>query len=212
MKKVEKRFPIAAGWLTAFVLWTTIVCFVDVRPIGPEGSSVGLAGINQLVHSLTGVHFILYTLTDWLSLIPIGVCLCFGILGLVQWIKRKSILRVDRSILSLGGFYIATMTVYLFFENFVINYRPVLINGFLEASYPSSTTVLVICVMSTALTQLNHRIRNHTLRRCTAFLIIAFTTFMILSRLFSGVHWISDIIGGLLLSACLVTLYASFAY
>lgn len=197
----------AAGLLAAFVVWTLVICFVDVRPIGPDHSSVGLAGINQFVHNLTGVNLSLYYATDWLGLVPIGVCMGFCILGLVQWIKRKHIRKVDWSILALGGFYILTITVYLLFEIMVINYRPVLIDGMLEASYPSSTTLLTMCVMPTAAMQLNTRIQNKALRRCVLFAIIAFTAFMVIGRILSGVHWITDIIGGALLSAGLVILY-----
>lgn len=193
--------------LVAFVLWTVAVCFVDVRTIGPQGSTVGFAGINGFVHNLTGVHLSLYNITDWLGLVPIFVCMDFGILGLVQWIKRKSICKVDHDILILGGFYIITIVAYLLFESVVINYRPVLINGYLEASYPSSTTMLVMCVMPTAIMQFNSRIRNKVLRNIVAITIIAFIAFMVIGRLISGVHWFTDIIGGALLSAGLVMLY-----
>lgn len=193
--------------LVAFVLWTVAVCFVDVRTIGPQGSTVGFAGINGFVHNLTGVHLSLYNITDWLGLVPIFVCMDFGILGLVQWIKRKSICKVDHDILILGGFYIITIVAYLLFESVVINYRPVLINGYLEASYPSSTTMLVMCVMPTAIMQFNSRIRNKVLRNIVAITIITFIAFMVIGRLISGVHWFTDIIGGALLSAGLVMLY-----
>lgn len=193
--------------LVAFVLWTVAVCFVDVRTIGPQGSTVGFAGINGFVHNLTGVHLSLYNITDWLGLVPIFVCMDFGILGLVQWIKRKSICKVDHDILILGGFYIITIVAYLLFESVVINYRPVLINGYLEVSYPSSTTMLVMCVMPTAIMQFNSRIRNKVLRNIVAITIIAFIAFMVIGRLISGVHWFTDIIGGALLSAGLVMLY-----
>jgi undecaprenyl-diphosphatase len=131
----------------------------------------------------------------------------FGFLGLVQWIKRKSIRKVDRSILLLGGYYLVVMAAYVFFEVFAVNYRPVLIEGILEVSYPSSTTMLVLCVMPTALMQLNQRVKNGILRQCISAAIITFILFMVIGRLVSGVHWVSDIIGGALLSAGLVTLY-----
>ena len=193
--------------LAAFVMWTVAICFVDVRAIGPKGSCVGFAVINDFVHTLTGVHFSLYNITDWLGLIPIFVCMGFGILGLAQWIKRKSICKVDYDILVLGGFYTVTIAVYLVFESVVINYRPVLINGFLEASYPSSTTMLVMCVMPTAIMQLKSRIKNKVLCNIIVVTIIVFTAFMVIGRLISGVHWFTDIVGGALLSAGLVTLY-----
>ena len=207
MKRIRKSFIAPMCLLTAFVLWTVAICFVDFRAIGPQGSSVGFAGINGFVHNLTGVHWELYNITDWLGLVPIFVCMGFGTLGLVQWIKRKSIRKVDHNILILGGFYIVTIAAYLFFESVVINYRPVLINGYLEASYPSSTTVLVMCVMPMAIMQLGSRIKNKVLRNIVAVTIIVFIIFMVIGRLISGVHWFTDIVGGTLLSAGLVMLY-----
>ena len=195
--------------LGAFALWTAAVRLVDVQPIGPQGSAVGFATINGWVHDLTGVHMALYTVTDWLGLVPFGVAIGFALLGLVQWMKRKHLKQVDFSILVLGGFYLLAMAVYALFEVVVINYRPVLINGYLEASYPSSTTMLVLCVMPTTLVQLNARIKNQTLKRWVGFGITAFILFMVIGRLLSGVHWFTDIIGGALLSAGLVMLYYS---
>ena len=209
-KKNKKRLVLGAGLVVAFVLWTVLVCFVDVRTVGPEGSSVGFATLNGFVHELTGVNWLLYTVTDWLGLVPIAVALGFAILGLVQLIKRKSLWKVDHSILALGVFYIVVMAAYLFFEVVVINYRPTRIDGYLEASYPSSTTMLVMCVMPTAAMQLNVRIKNTVLRRCAVITIVAFTAFMVIGRLVSGVHWITDMIGGALLSAGLVTMYDVF--
>lgn len=207
MKRIRKSFIVSMCLLTAFVLWTVAICFVDVRAIGPQGSSVGFAGINGYVHNLTGVHFSLYNITDWLGLVPILVCMGFGILGLTQWIRRKSICKVDHDILILGGFYIITIAAYLLFESVVINYRPVLIGGILEASYPSSTTMLVMCVMPTAIMQLKSRIKNKAVCNIASVTIIAFIAFMVIGRLISGVHWFTDIVGGALLSAGLVMIY-----
>ena len=207
MKK--KKLCIAIALLAAFALWTILVSLVDVRAIGPEGSSVGFAALNRFVHEFTGVNWFLYTVTDWLGLVPIAVALGFAGLGLLQLIKRKSLWKVDHSILALGVFYIVVMAAYIFFEVVVINYRPTLIDGYLEASYPSSTTMLVMCVMPTAAMQLNARIKNTILKRCTIIAIIVFIAFMVIGRLISGVHWITDIIGGTLLSAGLVMTYYS---
>ena len=190
-----------------FLLWTWLVCHVDVRPIGPEGSSVGFAGVNGWFHDLTGVNMTLYHITDWLGLVPVAVGFGFAGLGFAQWINRKRIWRVDGSILLLGGFYIVTLAAYLLFESVVVNYRPVLIAGFLEPSYPSSTTLLVLCVMPTASLQLGSRIKRPRLRKYVLIAIKGFVVFMVMGRLISGVHWLSDIVGGVLLSAGLVMLY-----
>ena len=208
-KKNRRLFGVGVGLLAAFVLWTVFVCLIDVRAIGPRESSVGFATLNGYVHNLTGVNMSLYVVTDWLGLVPIGVAFGFAVLGLVQWIKRKSLLKVDRSILTLGGFYIVVMAVYILFEIVVINYRPTLVNGYLEASYPSSTTMLVMCVMPTAMMQLRTRIKNKAFSRCVMVAITVFIAFVVIGRLVSGVHWITDIIGGALLSTAIVLMYYS---
>ncbi len=206
-KETQKYLFLAVFMLSAFLLWTAAIRSVDVQNIGPQESSVGLAAINQFVHNLTGVHMSLYTVTDWLGLVPLVFILVFAFIGLTQWFRRKSLIKVDYSILVLGVFYIVVMAVYILFEVFVVNYRPVLIAGYMEASYPSSTTMLVMCVMPTAAMQINSRLKNEVLRHCVSYAITLFTVFMVIGRLISGVHWFSDIVGGLLLSAGLVLFY-----
>ena len=211
MKK-ERRVYIwlGVGMLAAFVVWTAAVCLVDVQTVGPRNSTVGLATLNRFVHKATGIHMRLYHITDWLGLVPLVFMLGFALLGLHQWIARKHIGRVDRSILVLGGFYIAIMAAYMFFEKVIVNYRPVLIDGRLEASYPSSTTMLVLCVIPTAVMQLRSRIKNKVFKEFATYALAAFAAFMVIGRLFSGVHWLTDILGGLLLSVGLVMLYRGF--
>ena len=203
----RKSFYSGLGLLALFIIWTVALGFVDVGEIGPQGSSVGFATLNKMIHNITGVHMSLYTITDWLGLVPICFIMGFGILGLCEWIKRKKLFKVDFRILTLGGFYIIVMAAYIFFEMFVVNYRPILINGILEASYPSSTTMLVMCVMPTAIMQFNARIKNSGFKKCVNILITTFIAFMVIARLLSGVHWFSDIIGGALLSGGLVMIY-----
>lgn len=200
-----KKFWMAIALLSTFVLWTVAVRFVDVAPIGPNGSAVGFATLNGWFHRLTGVHMSLYVLTDWLGLVPVAVCFAFAVMGLSQWVRRKNIAKVDGDVLLMGGFYVLVLAAYLLFERIVINYRPVLIEGVLEASYPSSTTLLTLCVMPAALVWLH---RRTTPRWMVAFMVL-FTAFMVFGRLFSGVHWLTDIIGGGLLGGGLTVLYAA---
>ena len=128
-KKIQNNFIVAAGLLALFILYTVAIMFVDVQPIGPQGSSVGFAEVNQYFHTLFGVNMLLYSITDWLSIAVLFIMFGFAMVGLVQLIKRKSLFRVDSSILVLGGFYVLVFLAYLFFEFFVVNYRPVLIEG-----------------------------------------------------------------------------------
>ena len=208
MQRKHNTLWLGLGLLAAFAVWTGLVSAVDVRPIGPDGSSVGFAAMNGAFHTATGVHWALYTITDWMGLIPVAVALGFAGLGLLQLIRRKSIWKVDRTLLVLGGFYVAVLAAYVLFETVVINYRPVLIDGRLEASYPSSTTMLALCMLPAAVMQLRARVQNAAMRRAVLAILAAITAFLVVGRLLSGVHWLSDILGGALLSAGLVALYA----
>ena len=205
--KTSKRLLVSLGWWTAFILWTILLKVVDVQPIGPSGSAVGFATINGFVHRLTDVWMPIYTITDWLGLVPVFIGFGFAIVGLCQWIRRRNLFKVDFSILILGAFYLLMLAVYLLFETVVINYRPVLIYGYLEASYPSSTTLLTLCVMPTTMWQLRRRIRHVFWRRLVMVVCVLFTVFMVGGRLLAGVHWLTDIVGGAFLSAGMVTLY-----
>ena len=206
-KKTLKSFAAAGLLLAAFLIFTLLIQHVDVQSIGPNDSCVGFATVNRWFHDLTGVHLTLYTITDWLGLVPIVVCLCFAASGLIQLIQRHSLRKVDRSILILGGFYLAVIAAYLFFEAHAVNYRPVLIGGLLEASYPSSTTLLTLCVLPTAIMQLRSRMKCGHVRFAACNILAVLTAFIVLARLISGVHWFTDIIGGVLLSGALVLLY-----
>ena len=116
MKRKNKTcFYLGVCLFISFLVWTVLICFVDVRAIGPRESSVGFAALNGYIHELTGVNMPLYVITDWLGLIPIGVAFGFTVFGLLQWIKRKSLLKVDRNILTLGIFYVVVIAVYIFF-------------------------------------------------------------------------------------------------
>ena len=207
--KGERDLLAGGGLIGAFVLWTVMIQYIDVQAVGQNGTRIGFAAFNMWFHQLTDVHLTLYTITDWLGLVPIFICLCFGVLGLVQLINRRSLYRVDQDILLLGVYYVLVIFCYLVFEMIPINYRPVLIEERLEASYPSSTTLLVLSVMPTLMFQAYRRARDPLIKRTAAVFVIIFSVFMVIGRLLSGVHWATDIVGSILLSAGLFSLYRS---
>ena len=202
----KNRLTCAVCLLSAFVIFTALVCCVDVKAVGADNTNVGFAGLNMYVHRLTGVHLGLYYLTDWLSLVPLAAVPSFAAVGLIQWIRRKSLLKVDRSLLVLGALYVLAGAVFLLFESFVINYRPILIDGALESSYPSSTTLLVLCVVPFSASYIAARVKNKTFKRMIAVMANSFTALMIIARLVSGVHWFTDIVGAVLAGISLVML------
>ena len=205
----KKGIMIGVALVLAFILWTVLIQTVDVQAVRVKGTKVGFAGINTWFHQLTGVHMGIYTATDWLGLVPIAVCIGFGLLGFIQLIRRQSLLKVDPDIILLGVYYILVIIGYLVFEMIPINYRPILIEGAMEASYPSSTTLLVLSVMPTLIFQINRRVGHTGVRTAVTVFAVLFSAFMVIGRLVSGVHWLTDIIGAVLLSAGLYIVYRS---
>lgn len=204
MKNKGKKFFILGMMLVLlFGLWTWLVLHIGVKPVGVNGTKVGFAALNIWFHKTTGVHMGIYNLTDWLGLVPIFVCMAFGCFGFMQLLKRK----VDFDIVYLGFYYIIVILCYIGFEMFPVNFRPILINGVMEASYPSSTTLLVLSVMPTFSFQIKRRLKNNVLKKLMVIITIAFSMFMVIGRLVAGVHWITDIIGSVFISTGLFYIY-----
>lgn len=111
---MEKRRRITiwagSGSLAAFALWTWAVCRIGVQPIGPNGSRVGFGEMNHWFHQLTGVHMGLYTVTDWLGLVPVCFVLGFGLLGLVQLIRRRSLRQTPARPAAMRRFFFISYT------------------------------------------------------------------------------------------------------
>lgn len=209
MKKVQKNFLITGGLLLAFLLFTAAVMNIDVRPIGPKHSCVGLASLNGFMLKTIGTHPLWYHITDWLGIAAILAALGFCILGLAQLIKRKSLLKVDTDIIILGILYFLVIAVYFFFEFNIVNYRPILMHGELEASFPSSHSMVVLSIMGTSILQFHRRINNRLLRHVCEITASFILTVTIIGRLISGVHWFTDITAGTLLGAVFIMLYYS---
>ena len=203
----RKDLVAGVALLAAFALFTALVQLVDVQPIGQNNTDIGFATLNTWFHDFTGVHMALYTITDWLGLVPVAVCLGFGTLGAAQLVKRKSLAKVDPDLLLLGVHYVLVASAYLVFEMVPINYRPIPIDGIMEASYPSSTTLLVLGVMPTLKYQLEKRSASPALRRAVSAFVVVFCAFMVVGRLASGVHWATDIVGSVLLAFGLFAMY-----
>lgn len=201
-------------WIAAFLLlllfagFTAIVAWVDVQPIGPEQSMVGLASLNQWVFQHLGGNLLWYRVTEGLGMAVLAVAGWFAATGLMQLIRRRSIRKVDRHLLLLGVLYALTAGCYVLFEKMVVNCRPVLLEDGLEASYPSSHTLLAICVLASAMIVFRRSVRRplQNVLNTASVLIMAVT---VVGRLLSGVHWLTDVVGAVLLSAGLVMLYAA---
>lgn len=207
--KTKNLFCTGIFLIVAFVIWTILICTVNVQCIGLNRTEVGFATLNSWFHHLTGVNMAIYHITDWLGLVPVFCCMIFGGVGFFQLIKRKSLFKVDVDIIVLGIYYILVIFGYLIFEMIPINYRPVLINGIMEASYPSSTTLLVLSVMPTVNLQCKRRVKSIVIMKAIITLSDLFSLFMVIGRAISGVHWLTDIIGSIFLSTGVFLIYKS---
>lgn len=194
--------------LTLFLIFTVIVMTVDVKPIGPNGSEVGLASINEPFADAVGFNELWYNISEYVGLIPLAIAGCFAILGICQAIKRKSLLKIDSHLFILAAFYAMLLFVYLDFELITVNYRPIILDGELEASYPSSHTMLSLGIMTTAIFELHELIKDKKAILIAADILCgAIALVILLGRLLSGVHWLTDIFAGILVSAALICLY-----
>lgn len=204
----SKKIWLGAGSLLAlFVLLIVAVTNIDVQPVGPLETEIGLAALNTAVNHFFDADPAWSVFTDGLLAVAFAVACGFAALGLYQLFRRRSLRRVDPDLYLLASTYAVCVVLYLLFELFVVNYRPVLMNGELEASFPSSHTLFIVCIMGTAIHQFFHRIRSALwcgIAISASGLVIALA---VISRLMCGVHWFTDILGGLLLGSALVLTY-----
>ena len=197
-----------------FAGFTYLVTTFDVAAAGPDGTSIGFSALNLKFHELTGVNMKWYQLTDYLGYFAIGVAAVFALAGLVQLIQRKSLFKVDREIICLGILFVIVIGFYVGFEKFIINYRPVIMPGAseVEASYPSSHTMLIITVMGATMLLLGNYMKKGFLLTLLRLICLAVILVTVGGRLYCGVHWLTDIIGGVLLSFALIELYGAAIY
>lgn len=214
MKKtnaIRRNCIFSATFFGLFLLLIVLLCTVDVHPAGAVGNTVGLSHINDAVFDFCGSREVFYDLTEALGLVCFGVMFAMVLIGLTQWIRRKHLLSVDAEVLSLVPLYVDVVILYVFFELVVINLRPSFPYGALEeameASFPSTHTMMALCVFGSAPTVVKKLCRSALWNSVLSGLLYALCTVMAVGRLLSGVHWFTDILGSVLLSVSMIFLY-----
>ena len=210
--KRKTRLMISGVFALLFLLLIVLVRNVDVAAIGPEGTSIGLSHINQSVHNLFGVNMVWYKITEVLGMAALLLVAVFAAVGAMQLIRRKSLAKVDREILALGVLYIVVLGLYALFEIAIVNYRTILMPGSTtpEASFPSSHTLLSCTVLGSAAMLLGRYVKDRNLRLVLRWICVLWMLVLIVGRLVSGVHWFTDIVGGVLIGVSLLFAYSAF--
>ena len=182
-------------------------CFDIFAELESVGSEIGLSKLNVAIHDLFGVHMAWYKITNILGYLAILIGLGFAAIGGLQLIYRRSILKVDKEILLLGALYVVTVIFYILFEKVVVNYRPILLpdGEGPEASFPSSHTMLSCVILGSGLQLIKkYAQKSKTVQLVLTVVFAVMLALIVAGRLLSGVHWFTDIIGGILLSVALL--------
>ena len=206
-KQVQKSGLITGILAAVFVIFTLLVKLVDVQPIGPLGSSVGFAKLNGSFFNTFGPNKVCYVISTVGGLICLMTAALFAGIGFYQLFKRKSLNEVDKNLIAMGVIYLLFVIFYALFDKAVINYRPVLEDGALEPSYPSTHALMAVVFMGCALIECNETVTRKSSLKYIQIFCWAVMAITIFSRMFAGVHWFTDIIGGFLLGLTLVYLY-----
>lgn len=209
MKKASKYlFPVISALL--FILLTVLLLTVDKAKVGSAGSDVGLSHFNVAAYEFLGGNTSWYEITEVTGYLAIASCGIFVIAGLFQLISRKSLFKVDKEIFAVGGLYVVTGALYVLFGKITVNCRPVFAPGETapESSFPSSHTLLSIVIMGSMIMLIKRYVKNKTLRYILTAVCAAVAVITVAGRLLSGVHWFTDILGGAILAAFLLSVFS----
>lgn len=206
MKK--RNLIISILLLISSIIFIVLLKNIDIKCDAVNNSCIGFATLNQFIFNKIGVNMVWYIITDCLGIIPILISMVYAFIGLKQLIKRKSIRKVDKEIIILGMFYIVVISTYILFEKYIVNYRPILMDNYLEASFPSSHTLMTIYLCGSSII-INKKLFKNTFTKIVNVISLFIIIITIIGRLISGVHWFTDIVGGMLISSFLLMLFYS---
>ena len=216
--KARKDLILAAVLLALFLLFTVVVSTVNVasvpvKVVAADGSwtageeiRIGLSGVNVPVSDQLGYRAGAYKVSKYLGYLSILTAVAFVAWFICEAVKRRSAAKADRRLIALMILFALTAAAYLLFEVLKLNYRPVVLDEGLEASYPSTHTLLAVAVMGGAARTLT-ALRKGPSRLCACALCLIGAV-IVICRCLAGVHWLTDILGGLLLGAALLALHA----
>lgn len=213
MNTKENKYTRAFFLLLVTAAFSLLAVIVDRQPIGPNGTSVGFSAINGAVANAFGYNALMAKISDVMMIISFLVVISFVVMGFMELIKKKSIMKVDKTILGLGILYVIVAIIYVAFKKIPVNYRPIIPPGEteLETSYPSTHTLIIATVMGSAMIAWERLLSNEKLVRVLKIAAVVVMVVGIGARLLAGVHWFTDIAAGILFSMTLITFYTAWS-
>ncbi|MBE5829388.1 MAG: phosphatase PAP2 family protein [Butyrivibrio sp.] len=212
MNSTKRDFKRPLVMLVVTILFSVLTFVVDRKPIGYDGTTVGFSSINGLFAGSFGYNPVMDTLSDIAMYLSFLVVAAFAFIGVMQLIRGKSLSKVDKVIIGLGILYVVVAVLYVAFDKIPINYRPILQPGEteLETSFPSTHTLVICTVLGSGIVAAKRLFKNEMTVRVLKIAFIAIMAIGVCARLFAGVHWLTDIVAGLLFSVTLVSLYTAW--
>ena len=200
-----------------FFAYTCACLMVDVAQFAPQSvngdaiestqtTDIGFQKLNLSVHNALGFRQVFYRLSEYIGYLALLAGACIGLIWLLRLIKTKKLLGVDAGLNAAIAAMALMVVFYVLFEALKLNFRPVILDDGLEASYPSSHTLLGCVVFGCAAMVSADIFKDKGLARSVSALCYIIAAVLTLFRALSGVHWISDIIGGVILSAAILSL------
>lgn len=206
MTKQGKKWFLAALILTAvFVVLTITVKYVDQKNIGSQ--VIGWATINLWWRDIIGVRNFWQIASHIFAAITLIILVMFLVWQAIALLRRKSFRTMPRHWWFFDLTLIALALCYIVFQIMVINFRPLLIDGVAELSYPSSHVLLLATLWPVFILTLSREVKSRPWLRVASVIGIIVMTVGIIARLLSGYHWFTDIIGGIMLGAVLTCWY-----
>ena len=200
-------FITALFFLATFTVFTVMVMRYDVQDIGFNGAPVGFATLNGAVHALFPYDEGCFAASEYIGYFCLGIAGVNALIAFIDFIKARGFRHMHRRYILTMVLYAVVVGAYVLFEFYEVNERPVAA----EASYPSSHTLLALCVLYSEIVLLGHSARRLRLwADILRMLFVALMVAMVFMRLLSGVHWLTDICGSILLSLSLCTMYGTF--
>ena len=143
--------------------------------------------------------------TDIILIASFAILTVFVILGLYQWITRKSLKKVDKSLLCFPIPLALLAAVYVIFDKFIIlNTRP---NGSGEPSFPSTHVMIVATIFFLSAIALPKYIKSKTASILLDIIMLALIVLTCVGRVLSDMHWLTDVIGGLAFAVFFAAVY-----